>query len=92
MILASSLTVTLLLWLAATGIGGNSQPGALIALFAFAALAAFEVMMPVAGAFQHLGQVITSAIRVKQIIDRRPEVTFSAIGPAAIDQVALSLQ
>lgn len=92
MILASGLTVTLLLWLAATGIGGNSQPGALIALFAFAALAAFEVMMPVAGAFQHLGQVIASAIRVKQIIDRRPEVTFPAIGPAAIDQVALSLQ
>lgn len=92
MILTSGLRVTLLLWLAATGIGDNNQPGALIVLFAFAALAAFEVMMLVAGAFQHLGQVIASAIRVKQIIDRRPEVTFPAIGPAAIDQVALSLQ
>lgn len=55
MILASGLTVTLLLWLTAAGIGGDTQPGALIALFVFAALASFEALMPVAGAFQHLG-------------------------------------
>lgn len=76
MILASGLTVTLLLWLAAAGIGNNTQPGALIALFVFAALASFEAMLPVAGAFQHLGQVIASATRVKQLIDQQPEVTF----------------
>ncbi|CAI0699873.1 heme ABC transporter ATP-binding protein/permease CydC [Serratia entomophila] len=92
MILASGLTVTLLLWLTAAGIGGDSRPGALIALFVFAALASFEAMMPVAGAFQHLGQVIASATRVKQIIDRQPEVTFPAAGPAAADNAALSLQ
>ncbi|UAN59517.1 cysteine/glutathione ABC transporter ATP-binding protein/permease CydC [Serratia sp. JSRIV004] len=83
MILASGLTVTLLMWLAAAGIGGDTQPGALIALFAFAALASFEAMMPVAAAFQHLGQVIASATRVKQIIDQQPEVTFPASGPAS---------
>ncbi len=85
MILASGLTVTLL-WLTAAGIGGDTQPGALIALFVFAALASFEALMPVAGAFQHLGQVIASATRVKQIIDRQPEVTFPATGPAAADR------
>ncbi len=91
MILASGLTVTLLLWLAAAGIGGDTQPGALIALFAFAALASFEAMMPVAGAFQHLGQVIASANRVKQIIEQPPEVTFPAQGPAAQQGAALLL-
>lgn len=91
MILASGLTVTLLMWLAAAGIGGDTQPGALIALFAFAALASFEAMMPVAAAFQHLGQVIASATRVKQIIDQQPEVTFPASGPASLPGAALQL-
>lgn len=92
LILASGLTVTLLLWLAAAGIGGNTQPGALIALFVFAGLAAFEAMMPIAGAFQHLGQVVASATRVKQIIDRQPEVRFPAQGADAAATAALSLR
>jgi ATP-binding cassette subfamily C protein CydC len=91
MILASGLTVTLMMWLAAEGIGGDTQPGALIALFAFAALASFEAMMPVAAAFQHLGQVIASATRVKQIIDQQPEVNFPASGPASLPGAALQL-
>lgn len=91
MILASGLTVTLLMWLAAAGISGDTQPGALIALFAFAALASFEAMMPVAAAFQHLGQVIASATRVKQIIDQQPEVTFPASGPASQPGAELQL-
>ncbi|AYM89759.1 heme ABC transporter ATP-binding protein/permease CydC [Serratia sp. T13T92] len=91
MILASGLTVTLLMWLAAAGIGGDTQPGALIALFAFAALASFEAMMPVAAAFQHLGQVIASATRVKQIIDQQPEVTFPASGPTSQPGAELQL-
>ncbi|HEI8865590.1 TPA: cysteine/glutathione ABC transporter ATP-binding protein/permease CydC [Serratia odorifera] len=92
MILASGMTVTLLLWLAASGVGGNSQPGALIALFVFTALASFEALMPVAAAFQHLGQVIASATRVKQLIDRQPEVIFPGHGPQVTDSAALSLQ
>lgn len=76
MILASGLTVTLILWLAAAGVGGDTQPGALIALFVFSSLAAFEALLPVAGAFQHLGQVIASAERVAQLIAQKPEVTF----------------
>ncbi|WON78185.1 heme ABC transporter ATP-binding protein/permease CydC [Serratia sp. UGAL515B_01] len=91
MITASGLTVTLLLWLAAAAIGGNTQPGALIALFAFAALASFEAMMPVAGAFQHLGQVIASAKRVKQIIEQQPEVAFPTTGPAAQQSASLQI-
>ncbi len=78
MLLISGMTVTLLLWLSAGGIGELTRPDALIALFVFCALAAFEALAPVAGAFQHLGQVIISAQRVSHIIDQKPDVTFPA--------------
>lgn len=55
---------------------GNTQPGALIALFVFCALAAFEALGPVAVAFQHMGQVIASATRVSQLMHAKPEVSF----------------
>ena len=86
------LTVTLMLWLAAGGIGDIAQPGALIALFVFTPLAAFEALGPVAAAFQHLGQVMASAQRVTQIIEQRPAVTFPAQGPQAEQQVALEIE
>ncbi|ATA24293.1 cysteine/glutathione ABC transporter ATP-binding protein/permease CydC [Brenneria goodwinii] len=82
MLLCSGVTVTLILWLAAAGIGGDAQPGALIALFVFATLAAFEALAPVTGAFQHMGQVIASAARIDQIIRQPAEVTFPEQGPA----------
>ncbi|MCL2895435.1 heme ABC transporter ATP-binding protein/permease CydC [Brenneria tiliae] len=91
MILCSGLTVTLMLWLAAAGIGGDVRPGALIALFVFAALAAFEALAPVAGAFQHMGQVIASAARVDQIIRQPAEVTFPDQGPSTAPTAALDL-
>lgn len=91
-IAAAGLTVTLTLWLAAGGISQLPQPGALIALFVFTPLAAFEALGPVAAAFQHLGQVIASAQRVSQIIDQPADVTFPTQGPVAAEHVSLSLQ
>lgn len=75
-LLISGVTVTLLLWMSAMSIGTFTKPGALIALVVFCALAAFEALAPIAGAFQHLGQVVTAAQRVKQIIDPPAAVTF----------------
>lgn len=91
MLLCSGITVTLILWLAAGGIGGDTQPGALIALFVFATLAAFEALAPVAGAFQHMGQVIASAARIDQIIRQPPEVTFPEQGPALSPTASIDL-
>lgn len=92
MLLCSGFTVTFILWLAADGIGGDTQPGALIALFVFAALAAFEALAPVTGAFQHMGQVIASATRLDQILRQRPSVTFPATDARRAQHVALSLR
>jgi ATP-binding cassette subfamily C protein CydC len=63
----------------------------LLALFVFSSLATFEVLLPVASAFQHLGQVITSATRVGQLINQKPEVTFPINGAAQTSKVVLQV-
>jgi ATP-binding cassette subfamily C protein CydC len=80
MLLVGALAVVVMLWMASGGVGGNTQPGALIALFVFCALAAFEALAPVTGAFQHLGQVIASALRITELTEQQPEVTFPDAG------------
>ncbi|MCA6220223.1 heme ABC transporter ATP-binding protein/permease CydC [Photorhabdus antumapuensis] len=92
MIFATGMTVTLILWLAANSVGGNSQPGALIALFVFCSLAAFETLGPVTVAFQHLGQVITSATRVAQLMQQEPEIMFPTSGPESSAQASIDIK
>ncbi|POU02471.1 cysteine/glutathione ABC transporter ATP-binding protein/permease CydC [Escherichia sp. ESNIH1] len=91
MLLINAVAVLAMLWLAAGGVGGDTQPGALIALFVFCALAAFEALAPVTGAFQHLGQVIASAVRITQITQYPPEVRFSDNQMPPPAQAALTL-
>lgn len=91
MLLIGGVAVVAMLWLTSAGVGDNSQPGALIALFVFCALAAFEALAPVTGAFQHLGQVIASARRITQITGQQPEVTFAAGEGQAFGQISLTL-
>lgn len=91
MLLIGGIAVITMLWLASADVGGNTQPGALIALFVFCALAAFEALAPVTGAFQHLGQVIASAQRITQITEQQPEVTFPQGAATKLEKVALTL-
>lgn len=77
MFAATGLTATLMLWLAA---GNSATGGALLALVVFTTLAAFEALGPVAGAFQHLGQVIAAAERLQAITRQPPMVSFPAQG------------
>lgn len=91
MLLIGGFAVIAMLWMAAGGVGGNTQPGALIALFVFCALAAFEALAPVTGAFQHLGQVIASAVRITQIVEQTPEVQFKEGHSVVPDSVAVQL-
>ncbi|EPK7575159.1 cysteine/glutathione ABC transporter ATP-binding protein/permease CydC [Klebsiella michiganensis] len=91
MLLIGGIAVIAMLWLASAGVGGNTQPGALIALFVFCALAAFEALAPVTGAFQHLGQVIASAKRITQITEQEPEVAFPQGEGQTLDRVSLRL-
>lgn len=92
MLLVGALAVIMMLWMASGGVGGNTQPGALIALFVFCALAAFEALAPVTGAFQHLGQVIASALRITELTEQQPEVAFPDTGSTISGQVTLTLR
>ncbi|MEI8598850.1 cysteine/glutathione ABC transporter ATP-binding protein/permease CydC [Vibrio sp. M60_M31a] len=75
LMLANGLTLVMMLWFAADGVGGLA-PDPWIALFAFATMASFEILMPIAGAFQYLGQTLTSARRLNEVILAKPDVVF----------------
>ncbi len=76
LLLANGWTLVLMLWLAADGVNGQT-PNPMVALMVFATMASFELLMPIAGAFQHLGQTLTSARRLNEVILSEPEVQFS---------------
>ncbi|ADO49151.1 heme ABC transporter ATP-binding protein/permease CydC [[Enterobacter] lignolyticus] len=92
MMLIGGIAIIAMLWMAAGGVGDNARPGALIALFVFCALAAFEALAPVTGAFQHLGQVMASALRISQITEQQPEVQFPQTASVTPTQVSLRLR
>ncbi|ATF10455.1 heme ABC transporter ATP-binding protein/permease CydC [Candidatus Enterovibrio altilux] len=76
---ANGLTLVLILWIAADGISGN-YPNQMVAMVTFATIASFELMIPVAGAFQYLSQTVTSAKRLNEIIETTPETQFNPNG------------
>jgi ATP-binding cassette, subfamily C, bacterial CydC len=80
---ATGWTLVLILWISADGVGG-AMPDPFIAMVAFATMASFEMMMPVAGAFQYLGQTLTSARRLNEIIEATPDTQFDPNGHQAV--------
>ncbi|WEM41410.1 cysteine/glutathione ABC transporter ATP-binding protein/permease CydC [Photobacterium sp. DA100] len=79
---ATGWTLVLITWIAADGIAGQA-PDPFVAMVAFATMASFELMMPVAGAFQYLGQTLTSARRLNEIIEATPDTPFDPDGHTA---------
>ncbi|WP_288505579.1 cysteine/glutathione ABC transporter ATP-binding protein/permease CydC [uncultured Haemophilus sp.] len=86
----NGLIIAAMLWFSSQVEFGNDEYRmAFIALFTFAALASFEILMPLGSAFLHIGQVIASAERVTDIIEQQPLVAFN--GKAEFDQNATTL-
>ena len=89
-LLLNGLIIASMLWFSSQAEFGNDEYRmAFIALFTFAALASFEILMPLGSAFLHIGQVIASAERVTDIIEQQPLVAFN--GKAEFDQNATTL-
>ncbi len=88
---ATGWTLVVILWIAADGIGGHA-PDPFVAMVAFATMASFEMMMPVAGAFQYLGQTLTSAKRLNEIIEATPDTVFDPNGYHGDAQGALKIE
>ena len=86
----NGLIIAAMLWFSSQAEFGNDEYRmAFIALFTFAALASFEILMPLGSAFLHIGQVIASAERVTDIIEQQPLVAFN--GKAEFEQNATTL-
>ena len=86
----NGLIIAAMLWFSSQAEFGNDEYRmAFIALFTFAALASFEILMPLGSAFLHIGQVIASAERVTDITEQQPLVIFN--GKAEFDQNATTL-
>ena len=77
-------TLVLILWLSADGIAGV-QATPFIALVAFTAMASFELLIPIAGAFQYLSQTLTSAKRLNDITQSTSELSFPSHSAAHSD-------
>lgn len=80
---ATGWTLVVILWIAANGIAGHA-PDPFVAMVAFTTMASFEMMMPVAGAFQYLGQTLASAKRLNEIIEATPDTVFDPQGYNAV--------
>lgn len=78
LLFANGIILSCTLWFAADAdFSTSGYKTAIIALFTFASLAAFEILMPIGAAFLHIGQLIASAERVNEIIKQTPLVQFT---------------
>ena len=66
------------LYIGADLVASRSLDGAHLALMAFATLAAFDAVLPLAAAYQYLGQTRRAAGRLNEIVDRPPPISFPA--------------
>lgn len=76
LMIASGFSLILMLWLSAQYLQTDTA-NPFIAMVAFATMASFELLAPVAGAFQYLSQTNTSAARLNEILAKKPETCFS---------------
>lgn len=82
LLLVNGLIISFTLWFVADmDLGDGVYKAAFIALFTFAALSTFEILMPIGAAFLHIGQVIASAERLNDIMTQSPLVEFTQNEP-----------
>ncbi|EGM70937.1 heme ABC transporter ATP-binding protein/permease CydC [Shewanella sp. HN-41] len=78
LILATGSALIIMLYLAANRVGDAEPPGPMFALMVFATMACVEMMMPIAGAFQHLSGCVLAATRINGITEQASDILFSA--------------
>jgi len=78
LILSTGSALIIMLYLAAQGVGDAVPPGPMFALMVFATMACVEMMMPIAGAFQHLSGCVLAATRIHEITEQEADIQFVA--------------
>ena len=69
--------VILVFYVAASGVGEHVPPGPILATMVFMTMACIEMLMPIAGAFQHLSSCVTAATRVNELVEQEPGIVFT---------------
>ncbi|MBI1673027.1 MULTISPECIES: heme ABC transporter ATP-binding protein/permease CydC [Shewanella] len=77
LILSTGSALIMMLYLAAQGVGDAVPPGPMFALMVFATMACVEMMMPIAGAFQHLSGCVLAATRINEITEQKADIQFA---------------
>ena len=75
----NGILVCVVFLLVTTAIDASSadNPEALVALVIFCVMASAEILMPIGISFLHLGQLMTAAERLNDLIEQRPLVEFN---------------
>lgn len=91
LILCHGTIVVVILNLAASGFGDYQPPGAMLAMIGFMALASIEMLLPIAGAFQHLSACVTAANRVNNLLQQTPDIIYNEKSELVIEHGQLSI-
>lgn len=92
LILCHGLVVMAILYLASSGVGEHLPPGPMLAMIVFMALACIEMLMPIAGAFQHLSSCVTAAERVNELVEQEPSIVFNDASDISVHHGELTLK
>lgn len=91
LVLISGAALLTMLYFASFAVGSNNTPGPLYALMVFAAMACVEMLMPLAGAFQHLSSCVLAAERLNQITMQHADIHFPLNNDNQITKGELSI-
>jgi len=92
LILCHGVIVVLVLYITASGVGEQQTVGPIFAMLTFTTLACIEMLMPIAGAFQHLSSCIDAGKRVNELVEQTPDIIFNHHDKKAITKGALQLK
>ncbi len=88
----SGAAVIAVLYLGVERVGAGQLAGPHLVMAALAAMAVFEAVAPLPGAFQYLGQTREAGRRLLEIVSARPPVRFPAAGAAVCPEPDLALE
>ncbi|BAJ00498.1 heme ABC transporter ATP-binding protein/permease CydC [Shewanella violacea] len=92
LILCHGLVVMGILYMASSGVGEHQPPGPMLAMIVFMTLACIEMLMPIAGAFQHLSSCVTAAERVNELVEQEPGIVFNNVSDIRVQHGELALK
>lgn len=92
LILCHGVAVLIMFYMAASGVGEHVPPGPMLAMMVFMTMACIEMLMPIAGAFQHLSACVTAAKRVNELVEQEPDIVFNPDGDTKVSKGELLLK